>query len=85
MGCLSDPDIAEILAVLESAPALMNRVLNKQDEIKAAAQRICGQKSYWAIVGSGPNKAAADEIRIKLSELCYKTISSDIVENKKNR
>jgi glucosamine--fructose-6-phosphate aminotransferase (isomerizing) len=84
MGCLSDPDIAEILAVLESAPALMNRVLNKQDEIKAAAQRICGQKSYWAIVGSGPNKAAADEIRIKLSELCYKTISSDIVENKKH-
>ncbi|MEQ8216438.1 MAG: glutamine--fructose-6-phosphate aminotransferase, partial [Smithellaceae bacterium] len=38
----------------------------------------------WAIVGSGPNKAAADEVRIKLSELCYKTISSDIVENKKH-
>ncbi len=35
-------------------------------------------------MGSGPNKAAADEIRIKLSELCYKTISSDIVENKKH-
>ena len=41
-------------------------------------------KKFWAIVGSGPNKAAADEIRIKLSELCYKTISSDIVENKKH-
>ena len=42
------------------------------------------QKKYWAVVGSGPNKAAADEIRIKLSELCYKTISSDVVENKKH-
>ena len=42
------------------------------------------QKRYWAVVGSGPNKAAADEIRIKLSELCYKTISSDVVENKKH-
>jgi len=41
-------------------------------------------KRYWAVVGSGPNKAAADEIRIKLSELCYKTISSDVVENKKH-
>jgi glucosamine--fructose-6-phosphate aminotransferase (isomerizing) len=41
-------------------------------------------KKFWAIVGSGPNKTAADEIRIKLSELCYKTISSDIVENKKH-
>jgi glucosamine--fructose-6-phosphate aminotransferase (isomerizing) len=35
-------------------------------------------------VGSGPNKAAADEIRIKLSELCYKTISSDFIEDKKH-
>ena len=35
-------------------------------------------------MGSGPNKAAADEIRIKLSELCYKTISSDYVEDKKH-
>ncbi len=31
-----------------------------------------------------PNKASADEIRIKLSELCYKTISSDYVEDKKH-
>lgn len=42
------------------------------------------QRRYWAVVGSGPNKAAADEIRIKSSELCYKTISSDIIENKKH-
>ena len=42
------------------------------------------RKRYWAVVGSGPNKAAADEIRIKLSELCYKTISSDVIENKKH-
>ena len=35
-------------------------------------------------MGSGPNKASADEIRIKLSELCYKTISSDFVEDKKH-
>ena len=27
---------------------------------------------------------AADEVRIKLSELCYKTISSDIIEDKKH-
>jgi glucosamine--fructose-6-phosphate aminotransferase (isomerizing) len=35
-------------------------------------------------VGSGPNQASADEIRIKLSELCYKTISSDFIEDKKH-
>jgi glutamine---fructose-6-phosphate transaminase (isomerizing) len=42
---------------------------------------------HQTILGSGgqrPNKASADEIRIKLSELCYKTISSDYVEDKKH-
>ena len=47
-------------------------------------EKTAKQKRYWAVVGSGPNKAAADEIRIKLSELCYKTISSDFIENKKH-
>lgn len=84
MGCLAEEEIADELAVLEEAPRLMNRVLDKKDEICETAQRISKQKNYWAVVGSGPNKAAADEIRIKLSELCYKTISSDIVENKKH-
>jgi len=84
IGCLTDAEIAAELAVLEQAPQLMNRVLEQKDVIREAAERLAPRKSYWAIVGSGPNKAAADEIRIKLSELCYKTISSDIVENKKH-
>jgi glucosamine--fructose-6-phosphate aminotransferase (isomerizing) len=84
IGCLTDEEIAAELAVLEQAPQLMNRVLDQKEQIREVARRVSPQKSYWAIVGSGPNKAAADEIRIKLSELCYKTISSDIVENKKH-
>ncbi len=84
IGCLTDAEIAVELAVLEQAPRLMNRVLDQKQTIREAAERLAPRKSYWAIVGSGPNKAAADEIRIKLSELCYKTISSDIVENKKH-
>jgi len=55
-----------------------------QDDFKASAKRLASTKTYWAVVGSGPNKAAADEIRIKLSELCYKTISSDFIEDKKH-
>ena len=81
----TDDFIAEELAVLEQAPALMTRVIEKkQQQIQQAVETIAGQKKYWAVVGSGPNKAAADEIRIKLSELCYRTISSDVVENKKH-
>ena len=80
----SDGFIAEELGVLEMAPALMTRVLEKKEQIRLSVEKTALHKKYWAVVGSGPNKAAADEIRIKLSELCYCTISSDVVENKKH-
>jgi glucosamine--fructose-6-phosphate aminotransferase (isomerizing) len=65
-------------------PDQMKKVLSTQEQIAASAARLAVTKTYWAVVGSGPNKVSADEIRIKLSELCYKTISSDYVEDKKH-
>ncbi|MCP4629013.1 MAG: SIS domain-containing protein [bacterium] len=65
-------------------PSDMRKVLALSDAIKESASRLAVTRTYWAAVGSGPNKASADEIRIKLSELCYKTISSDFVEDKKH-
>jgi glucosamine--fructose-6-phosphate aminotransferase (isomerizing) len=35
-------------------------------------------------VGNGVNQTAAHELRIKLSELCYKSISCDVTEDKKH-
>ncbi len=81
---LSGERIAMELHRLEATPALMQKVLDRKDEIRLAVEKTVRHKRYWAVVGSGPNKAAADEIRIKLSELCYKTISSDFIENKKH-
>jgi glucosamine--fructose-6-phosphate aminotransferase (isomerizing) len=69
---------------LRALPGQMRRVLGMAERIKASASRLAVTKTYWAAVGSGPNKASADETRIKLSELCYKTISSDYVEDKKH-
>ena len=79
----TDDEIAIQLRHLESAPRLMNQIFSSREAIAATVKKAVDKK-YWAITGSGPNKVAADEIRIKLSELCYKTISSDIVENKKH-
>ena len=76
---LSD-QIAELLRI----PDHMRSVLAMGNQIQASARRLAATKTYWAAVGSGPNKSSADEIRIKLSELCYKTISSDFVEDKKH-
>lgn len=84
LGTLSGERIAMELRRLEQTPALMERVLARREEIRLAAEKLAKAKRYWAVVGSGPNRAASEEIRIKLSELCYKTISSDIIENKKH-
>ncbi|MDD5168398.1 MAG: SIS domain-containing protein, partial [Syntrophales bacterium] len=81
---MPDHAIADELRNLEAAPEAMERVMDRREIIKNSVALLAKGRQYWAIVGSGPNKAAADEIRIKLSELCYKTISSDIIENKKH-
>ncbi len=73
-------EIKQLLAL----PGHMRKILAGSDAIRASAVKLATTKTYWAAVGSGPNKASADEIRIKLSELCYKTISSDFVEDKKH-
>jgi glucosamine--fructose-6-phosphate aminotransferase (isomerizing) len=72
------------LETLMKLPSLMKKVLAAEEEIALSAHTFAPAKRYWAVVGSGCNKIAADEIRIKLSELCYKTISSDVVEDKKH-
>ena len=84
LGTMSDDQIARELTDIENAPEKMNRVIAIKEKIRESAWEVVKEKKYWAVVGSGSNKVAADEIRIKLSELCYKTISSDIVENKKH-
>ena len=76
--------ISEEIQSLLALPGHMKTVFGLKEKIKKSAQKNAVKKTYWAVVGSGPNKASADEIRIKLSELCYKTISSDFVEDKKH-
>jgi glucosamine--fructose-6-phosphate aminotransferase (isomerizing) len=83
-GRRNDEFIDHELRRLLEIPGIMRKILATQETIAESARKVSGTKTYWAAVGSGPNKASADEIRIKLSELCYKTISSDFVEDKKH-
>ncbi|MGD2272392.1 MAG: SIS domain-containing protein, partial [Desulfobacterales bacterium] len=80
-----DPEfISNEIKQLLQIPSHMRKVLSLREKIEKSAVNLAPAKTHWAAVGSGPNKASADEIRIKLSELCYKTISSDFVEDKKH-
>jgi glucosamine--fructose-6-phosphate aminotransferase (isomerizing) len=75
---------AELLAGLRALPDAMDGVLARRDDIAQAAMRHAPSRRYWAIVGNGANRIAAQEIRIKLSELCYKSIACDVTEDKKH-
>jgi glutamine---fructose-6-phosphate transaminase (isomerizing) len=83
-GVGSDRRRDDLLRSLRDVPDAMEAVLARRTEIADAARRLAPPKRYWAVVGNGPNKVAAEEVRIKLSELCYKSIPADVTEDKKH-
>ncbi len=74
----------QLLRSLRDIPDAMRTVLGLRADIADAAQRFAPQRRYWTVVGNGVNSVAAEEVRIKLSELCYKSIACDITEDKKH-
>lgn len=84
LGAANKQECQAILKALRQLPEAMTKVLNKRSEIADAAQRFAPPRRNWAMVGNGSNHIAAQELRIKLSELCYKSIAVDITEDKKH-
>jgi glucosamine--fructose-6-phosphate aminotransferase (isomerizing) len=74
----------ELLQALLDLPKAMRSVLQQDAAIAEIARQLAPQRRYWALVGNGKNRVAAAEIRIKLSELCYKSIACDATEDKKH-
>jgi glucosamine--fructose-6-phosphate aminotransferase (isomerizing) len=74
----------DLLVSLRDLPRAMSEVLGNREAIAEAARALAPARRYWAVVGNGPNKVAAEEVRIKLSELCYKSIACDVTEDKKH-
>jgi glucosamine--fructose-6-phosphate aminotransferase (isomerizing) len=77
-------EVDRMLVALRALPEAMEQVLARREEIARIAGAAAPSQRYWAVVGSGPDRVAAAEIRIKLSELCYRSISSDATEDKKH-
>ncbi len=74
----------QLLSSLREIPDALVSVLALRDQIGEAARRFAPQRRYWTVVGNGANAVAAQEVRIKLSELCYKSIACDVTEDKKH-
>lgn len=83
-GAISGSQAAELLDGLAEMPAALQQVFELRSEIAEVARRHAPVHRFWAIVGSGSNRIAAEEIRIKLSELCYRAIACDSIEDKKH-
>ncbi|MYI55761.1 MAG: SIS domain-containing protein [Acidimicrobiia bacterium] len=75
---------SEFLGALERLPEAMAEVLAARPRIADIAQRLAPSRRHWATVGNGRNRLAAEEVRIKLSELCYRSVACDITEDKKH-
>ena len=73
-----------LLEALERLPAAMGEVLESRSRIADIAQRLAPARRHWATVGNGRNRLAAEELRIKLSELCYRSVACDATEDKKH-
>jgi glucosamine--fructose-6-phosphate aminotransferase (isomerizing) len=74
----------ELLTALRALPDAMRTVVDQRAAIADIAPRHVLSRRSWAVVGNGPNAIAARELRIKLSELCYKAIACDATEDKKH-
>jgi glucosamine--fructose-6-phosphate aminotransferase (isomerizing) len=84
VGSLEEQEADALLHRLRELPDAMRSVVANRAEIASIAQRHVLTRRYWALVGNGANSIAAREIRIKLSELCYKAIACDVTEDKKH-
>ncbi|MGH3747550.1 MAG: SIS domain-containing protein, partial [Micromonosporaceae bacterium] len=84
LGCLTPARENSLLRGLARIPEQLRALHQADDRIAAVAGEVATRHPYWSVVGSGPNRVAADEVRIKASELCYMTISADAVEDKKH-
>ncbi|MGH2943123.1 MAG: SIS domain-containing protein, partial [Solirubrobacteraceae bacterium] len=84
LGCGDDRRADRILRALRALPAAMEDILGQRGRIAEAAAGLAPYRRHWAVVGNGANRVAAEEIRIKLSELCYHSIACDGTEDKKH-
>jgi glucosamine--fructose-6-phosphate aminotransferase (isomerizing) len=84
VGGLAPAEEEALLEALTALPGQLAALLAATDTIRPVADDVAVRYPNWSVTGSGPNRVAANEIRIKLSELCYKAVAVDATEDKKH-
>ncbi len=85
VGSLDEAKVAARVAGLRGLPELLSATLDAADEpVREIALQLAPRRRYYAVIGSGAAAVAAHEVRIKVSELCYRSVAVDSVEDKKH-
>lgn len=83
-GTIESKELAGRLLRLLDLPRCLRVVLDEGRERIRQAATLALKRRHWTVVGSGPMLHAAREVRIKISELCYKSVAVDTIEDKKH-
>jgi len=83
-GSITATATDQYLVALRRIPDQLDLIGSQHQRIAELAGELAPRSRYWSVVGSGSGLVAAAEIRIKLSELCYRTVSLDAIEDKKH-
>ena len=67
-----------------TCPSQMRCSLEPAGHRRGRRRGLAPRRRYWAVVGNGVEPDRGAEMRIKLSELCYKSIACDATEDKKH-
>lgn len=75
----AEDDVAnELLGDLENLGGHIEKLVSDRGPFHATARALATRTRDWAVLGSGPQKVAAAEIRSTLSTLCYRTVATHI-------
>ncbi|HEX2295660.1 MAG TPA: SIS domain-containing protein [Actinomycetota bacterium] len=83
-GTLLTADYQDLMRALRELPGVMRGVIDLRPRIGRIARELAPSRANWAVAGNGDNVTAARELRIKISELCYKSVACDVTEDKKH-
>jgi glucosamine--fructose-6-phosphate aminotransferase (isomerizing) len=74
----------EVLSALRALPDAMRKVLARREQIARPPRGAAQSGARGRSSATARTASRAEEIRIKLSELCYKSIACDATEDKKH-
>ena len=84
LGARDGGEIARDFEELERLPEAMHEALAREPQVAEITRQACTRRNNWSVTGTDASMIACGEVRIKASELAYRAIALDYIEDKKH-